>query len=119
MEIIEKDCQINLYNGKSMVSHILYSINHKNKEVFLGELHTKQRFRKKGYATFLMNYFVEKMNSLKGYKIRLTCVPFYHHTFDKRNNELISLDNLIAFYKKYGFEPCGTYGAGIVMNKKI
>lgn len=56
----KKGTEITLRNGKNIISHISYTIYPENEEIFLGELHTKQRFRKKGYASLLMSHFLRQ-----------------------------------------------------------
>lgn len=99
----KKGTEITLRSGKNIISHITYTIYPEKKEIFLGELHTKQRFRKKGYASLLMSHFLKEIKQYGGYSIRLICRPFYHYRFDKRDGNLIGLNDLIAFYEKYGF----------------
>jgi len=77
-----------LYNGNQVVSYLrLIHPGHKYNEYSIGRVATREKDRKKGYATKLL---LEAMNDIKGNAIRISAQHY-----------------LKEYYEKFGFHAVG------------
>lgn len=90
-----------LYFIKDETSEWLASANVRVYEnnAFLYQVYTYPGFRRKGYATELMNQIIQHFGDKK---ITLELEPYQVYS-DSKEGELPSIKTLLRFYKKFGF----------------